>query len=169
MLIDTHAHLYFEHFDADREEVIRRAREGNVARIINIGVDLPTSRRCIEMAEQHPGLFAAVGVHPNDSADFGDEAIAALKELAGHPRVVAIGEIGLDFYRDRSPAELQERAFRMQIRLAKEVGLPIVIHNRSAGWEILRVLESEGTDGLRGVFHCFSEDAELAERVLEMG
>lgn len=169
MLIDTHAHLYFNHFDQDREEVIQRAFEAGVKKIINIGIDLETSQQCIEMAEKQAGLFAAVGIHPNDSTKMDEKALAALKEFTHHPKVVAIGEIGLDFYRDRSPVETQRKAFRSQIKLAKEVARPIVIHNREAIREILDLLNSERTEGLRGVFHCFSEEERLAEEVLELG
>ncbi len=169
MLTDTHAHLYFEHFDRDREAVIRRAFEGGLAFIINVGVDLTTSRTCIELAEQYDGLYAAVGIHPNDAGAFDEQAPAALRELAQHPRVVAIGEIGLDFYRGRTPRVQQEAAFRAQIRLAKELGLPIIIHNREAGPAVVDVLCDEGTDGLTGVFHCFSESVVVAETVLKRG
>ena len=169
MLIDTHAHLYFNQFDHDREDVINRALESGVQKIINIAVDVETARQCIEMAEQLSGLFAAVGVHPNDSIKFNDKILSELKELSRHPKVVATGEIGLDFYRDFSPVEIQKDVFKKQIRLAKEIGLPIVIHNRDAIDEILDILKSEGTADLSGVFHCFSENREYAEQVLELG
>ncbi len=169
MLIDTHAHLYFEQFDQDRDEVIQNAFKAGVKKIINIGIDLETCRQSIRLAEQYPGLYAAVGIHPNDSNGLDDKTSAELKELTRHPKVVAIGEIGLDFYRNRSPVETQKKAFRLQINLAKELGLPIVIHNRQAGREILDILKSEAIDGLSGVFHCFSEDKNFAEEVLESG
>ncbi|MFQ5675799.1 MAG: TatD family hydrolase, partial [bacterium] len=121
------------------------------------------------LAEKYTGLFAAVGIHPNDSTKLDDSSLAALRELSRHNKVVAIGEIGLDFYRDYSPVEVQERAFREQIRLAREVDLPVVIHNREAGREIIDVLKSEGTNDLNGVFHCFSEDTEIANEVLALG
>ncbi len=169
MLIETHAHLYFDQFDEDREQVIQRAEEAGVKRIINIAVDLETSRQCIELAENYEGLFATIGIHPNDSTKLDSSSLSELGELSRHQKVVAIGEIGMDFYWDRCPAEVQERAFREQIGLAKEVGLPIVIHNREASREIVHVLKSEGTDGLSGVFHCFSDDKKAAEEVLDLG
>ncbi len=169
MLVDTHAHLYFEHFEADLPEVIERAAEAGVERILNIGVDVASSRRCVELAETYPGLYAAVGVHPNDAATFSEATLAELRELTRHPKVVALGEIGLDFYRDRCPVAQQQKAFRAQIALAKELRLPIVIHNREAGRQIVDVLRSEGVAGLTGVFHCFSEDVALAEEVLSLG
>lgn len=169
MLVDTHAHLYFEHFEPDLPEVIERAAEAGVERILNIGVDVASSRRCVELAESYSGLYAAVGVHPNDAATFSETTLAELRELTRHPKVVALGEIGLDFYRDRCPTAQQEKAFRAQIALAKELRLPIVIHNREAGRQIVDVLRSEGVAGLTGVFHCFSEDVALAEEVLSFG
>lgn len=169
MLIDTHAHLYFNQFDDDRDQVIQGAFDSGVANIINIGIDVETSRQCVELAERHDGLFAAAAIHPNDSTKLNQTTLAELRELSQHPKVVAIGEIGLDFYRDRSPAELQEKALRAQIRLAKEVELPLIIHNREAGHEILEVIKSEGSEGLSGVFHCFSEGTDIAEEVLELG
>ncbi|MFQ6112973.1 MAG: TatD family hydrolase [bacterium] len=169
MLIDTHAHLYFNHFDADREDVIQRAFDAGVKKIINIGVDLDTCRQSIELAEKNAGLFAAVGIHPNDSTKLDENSLATLMEFTRHPKVVAIGEIGLDFYRERAPIEIQRQAFRKQIALAKDEALPMVIHNRQAVREILDILKEEGTEGLGGVFHCFSEDERIAEEVLEMG
>ncbi len=169
MLIDTHAHLYYHQFDNDRHEVIQRAFDANVKQIINIGTDIETSRQSIDLAEKYGGLFAVAGIHPNDAKKFDDKALQQLKEFCRHPKVVAVGEIGLDFYRDWAPVEVQRQAFRQQIKLAKEMGLPIVIHNRQAGREIIDILKCEGTDGLTGVFHCFSEDVRIAEEVLELG
>ncbi|MFQ5823372.1 MAG: TatD family hydrolase [bacterium] len=169
MLTDTHAHLYFNHFDDDRDDVIQRAFDAGVKKIINIGIDLETCLQSIEMAEKHQGVYAAVGIHPNDSTKLDDEALATLKEFTRHPKVVAVGEIGLDFYRDHVPIEIQRQAFRKQIALAKDVNLPIIIHNRQAGWEILDILKAESTVGLGGVFHCFSENERMAEEVLDFG
>jgi TatD DNase family protein len=168
-MIDTHAHLTFDWFDDDREEVIERAREAGVEQIITVGTNLQDCGEAIELAERHPHLFAAVGIHPNDSEDFSDEALARLREWCRHPKVVAVGEIGLDFYRDRVPPERQEKAFRAQIALAKEVGLPVIIHNREATRALLEVLQEVGTEGLSGVFHCFSGNLEDAEQVLSLG
>ncbi|MCZ6819871.1 MAG: TatD family hydrolase [Calditrichaeota bacterium] len=169
MLIETHAHLYFDGFDDDREAVIQRAFEANVKRIINIGLDIDTGKECIKLAEKHDGLFATVGIHPNDSARLTNAALEELGKLAAHNKVVAIGEIGLDFYWDKCPVPVQQEAFRKQIQLAKELALPIVIHNREAGREIVDVLKSEGIDNLTGVLHCFSEGADIAQEVLDLG
>ncbi len=169
MLVETHAHLYFDKFDDDREEVIRRAHGAGVEKIINIGIDIASSQQCIALAESHEGLFASVGIHPNDAGQLDAAALARLRELTAHEKVVAIGEIGLDFYWNTWPADEQERAFRTQLRLARELGLPVVIHNRDAGPAIVNVLRSEQGGGLTGVFHCFSENAGIAEQVLELG
>jgi TatD DNase family protein len=169
MLIDTHAHLYFHQFDDDRDETIQRAFAAGVKKIINIGIDPETCRQSIAMAERYDGLFAVVGIHPNDAGLWSEATCAQLIEWRRHPKVVAIGEIGLDFYWDKTPAPVQENVFRQQIRLAKELALPIVIHNREAGREILDVLKSEGVSGLSGVFHCFSETTRIAEEILELG
>ena len=169
MLIETHAHLYFDRFDEDRDAVIERAFDKGVRKIINIATDLDSSRRCIELAEQHDGLFATVGIHPNDATKMDAATLHTLRELSRNPLVVAVGEIGMDFYWDTCPPAVQEQVFRAQIQLAKETDLPIVIHNREAASEILRILKSEGADGLAGVFHCFSEDHQVAQEVLELG
>jgi len=169
MIIDTHAHLYFDRFDDDRHAVIQRAFEAGVKKIINIAIDLDTARTCIDMAEQYDGLFAAVGVHPNDALSFSDGTLEELRTLCAHPKVVAVGEIGMDYYWDKSPQKMQEEVFRKQIQLAGETGLPIIIHNREAARDILDVLKSENVSGLQGVFHCFSEDGGIAEEVLQLG
>lgn len=169
MLIDTHAHLYFNQFDEDRHQVIERAFKAGVKKIINIGTDPETCRQCIEMAEKYDGLFAVVGIHPNDAGLWNEAVREQTIEWSRHPKVVAIGEIGLDFYWDKTPVATQEKVFRQQVNLAKELGLPIVIHNREAGREILNVLKSEGVSGLTGMFHCFSETQEIAEEILELG
>jgi len=169
MFIETHAHLYFNKFDDDRDAVIERAFENKVSKIINIATDLENARQCIDLAEKHNGLFATVGIHPNDGVKLNNSSLDEIRELSRHPKVVAIGEIGMDFYWDDCPKDVQEEAFRQQIRLAKELKLPIVIHNREAGRAILDVLKSEGTEELAGVFHCFSEDLQVAREILEIG
>jgi TatD DNase family protein len=169
LLIDTHAHLYWDSFEKDLAAVIDRAISNDVRQIINIATDLETGRQCISFAEQFDSLFATAGIHPNDAAKFDDTTITALKSALQHPKVVAIGEIGLDFYRDWCPPATQEKVFRKQLRLAVETGFPVIIHNRNAGREIVNVMKSEVGGGLSGVFHCFSEDAGLAQDVLDLG
>lgn len=171
MLVDTHAHLDFDDFDADREEVIRRAREAGIRYIINPGADLESSRRATALAEAHADIFAAVGVHPHAADSLTEEAWQELRRLAHHPRVVAIGEIGLDYYRDLSPRPVQRAAFRRQLELAAELGLPVIIHDRDAHEDVLAVLEQWRAEGnnLPILFHAFSGDLAVAQRVLRMG
>lgn len=169
MLIETHAHLYFDKFDEDRDDAIQRAFDADVKKIINIATDLETSKACLELAEKYNGLYATVGFHPTDAAKLTDASFEELRHLAAGEKVVAIGEIGLDFYWDTCPPDIQEAGFRRQINFAKEIGLPIVIHNREATPDILRILKSEGVEGLCGVFHCFSEDINIAAEILELG
>jgi len=164
---DTHAHLDFPHFDEDREEVIARALKAGVCRIINVGADIASSKAAIALAESHPFIHAAVGIHPHDAHTLTDESLQELAELAKHPKVVAIGEIGLDFYRRYCPHDVQRRAFRRQLDLARELGKPVVIHARAAHEEVLSILEEKGP--LPGVMHCFSGSLEIARRALKLG
>ncbi|MDZ7266482.1 MAG: TatD family hydrolase [candidate division KSB1 bacterium] len=168
-LIDTHAHLQLEQFDADREAVIARAQQAGVETIIVVSTDLASSRQSLALAEKHAGLFAAVGFHPNDCGAAGDDDFVEIARLAQHPKVVAIGEIGMDFHWQRVPAEVQQRAFVRQLQLARETGKPVIIHNRMAGGAILHALSQAGVRELRGVFHCFSENEEYARQVLALG
>ncbi len=166
--IDTHAHLQLSHFDADREEVIQRARAAGVEKIIVVSMDVTSSRQSLQLAEKYPGLFAAVGIHPTDCGKATDEDFAMIVELARHPKVVAIGEIGMDFYWRPFSQEVQQRAFIRQLRLAQELRKPVIIHNREAGAAILQTLHDAGINHLFGVFHCFSENVEYAQRVLAL-
>jgi TatD DNase family protein len=141
-LIDSHAHLYFPQFDDDREAVIRRAREAGLVAILNAGTDLASSRASVALAEEYDFIYAAVGVHPHDAKTVTSEVLAELRSLARHPKVVAIGEIGLDYYRDLSPRPVQRRAFTDQLDLAAELGLPVVIHSREAHEDVMAVLRA---------------------------
>jgi TatD DNase family protein len=168
-LIDTHAHLQLAHFDEDRDAVLQRALDSGVAKIITIGTDLASSRQAIALAERYNGVFAAVGIHPTDCGNATEADYEEIRKLAQHPRVVAIGEIGLDFYWKDVAPEPQRRAFVRQLTLAREMNKPVIIHNREAGEAILQTLREENIHELRGVFHCFSENAEFARRVLDLG
>ncbi len=168
-LIDTHAHLQLEHFDADRDEVIQRAAAAGVAAIICVSTDVSSSRQAIALAEKYPRLFVAVGIHPNDCGAAGDKDFVEIAELARHAKVVAIGEIGLDYYWKHVDPATQARTFVKQLDLAQKLDKPVIIHNREAGEDILKTLHAAGIAQLRGVFHCFSENAEYAERVLALG
>ena len=167
------------HFDEDRDAVIARAKEAGVVAMVTIGVDLAHSRAAVALAEQYDEIYATVGVHPNDCADFGPETLAELRNLAGRPNVVGIGEIGLDYYWDRAPVEQQKRAFRDQLALAADLGLPVVIHDREAHEDVraeLRAWAREVLPGTRlaqrpfvGVLHSFSGDLAMAEEAYEWG
>lgn len=164
---DTHCHLNHPDLLAEWEHVFFRAQQSGVHRCIIIGYDLPSSERALQLAEQSPALYATVGIHPHDAQQCTPEALAQLSALAQHPRVVAIGEIGLDFYRDLSPREAQYSAFHAQLALAVEYRLPVVIHCRDAYDELLRVLSEYPT--VRAVLHCFSGTEAHAEQGLAMG
>lgn len=168
-LIDTHAHLHLQHFDEDRDAVIRRAVDAGVTKIITIGTEVASSRQAIALAEKYESVFAAVGIHPTDCGNAVDADFEEIRKLAQHPRVVAIGEIGLDYYWKTVPPEVQRKAFVRQLALARELNKPVIIHNREAGEAILRTLREENIHELRGVFHCFSENLDFAKRVLDLG
>ena len=168
MLIDSHAHIQLDRFDADREAVLERAQEAGVHAILVIGFDLETSRGAIALAEQHDQIYATVGMHPHDAKDLDDETICIFRDLASHPKVVALGEMGLDYYRDLSPHPIQKVAFERQLDLAEELNLPIVIHNREAYHDILPILGAR-RGKIRGVMHCFSGDVEIMHQSLALG
>ena len=177
MLVDSHCHLDFGMFDQDRDAVLERARVAGVRYIINPGYNVASSRRAVRLAERHDEVYAAVGVHPHEAKTLGDEGLADLRQLAAHPKVVAIGEIGLDFYRDLSARDVQGQAFRAQLRLASETGLPVVVHSRDAHEEVMSILTEwtgegradAGTPASRGVLHAFSGDRRMADQAFEIG
>ena len=176
VLIDSHAHLDFPQFDADRSNVIDRAGAAGVQAIVNVGADLASSRRAVALAAKHPSIYAAVGMHPHDAKKLDGAALAELRELAQQPKVVAVGEIGLDFYRDLSPRDVQRRAFQAQLAWATRVGKPVIIHDRDAHDEIMQILTNWAADfkgtqlaGRLGVLHTFSGDLSMAERAMDMG
>ena len=174
-LFDTHCHLDFESFHDDIDAVIARAAATGVTRLIVPSLDLDNAAAVLALAERFPGVYAAVGVHPNSAAGWRDEWIDSLRELAQHPRVVAIGEIGLDYYWDKTPPETQHRALTQQLELAVEVGLPVIIHNRDASEDVVRLLSELVTrhapraTPLHGVLHSFSADWPTAEAALSLG
>lgn len=168
MLIDTHAHLDGEAFQEDQAEVIARARENGVSTIINIGFNKETIPTTIALAEKYDFIYAAVGWHPQDAKDMTDADFDHLRELCAHPKVVAIGEIGLDYYWDTSPKDIQHTVFRRQIRLARELGKPIIIHNRDAHDDVVRILREENAAEVGGIMHCYSGSWEIAKMCLAM-
>jgi TatD DNase family protein len=169
VLVDTHAHLDFEDFAADRDEVLRRAAGAGVRHVIVPGIDIRTSIRAIDLAETHDMVFAAVGIHPNDSHRAAPGDMDEIRRLAQHPRVVALGETGLDFYRDRAPRDVQARLFREHLDLARDIGLPVIVHFRNVESDGVDLIGSERFLGIRGVFHCFGGSVRFAEKVMEMG
>ncbi|MDD5095291.1 MAG: TatD family hydrolase [Dehalococcoidia bacterium] len=174
-IIDTHAHLDMKPFDKDRAEIIDRARKAGITRIVTIGIDLESSRKAIELAEAHQDVFATVGFHPHDASQMQPDDIERMAEMAHHPRVVAIGEMGLDFYRNKSPKEVQVRALEWQLELADRLSLPIVIHCREAATDMTAILSNwikshqSANPGTVGVIHCFNGNAETVQKYLDMG
>lgn len=171
MLVDTHCHLDFDRFDEDRESVLGQAAEAGVARIVVPALDLENARTVLALAEQHEAVYAAVGVHPNSAAGWQDGWLDELRELARHEKVVAIGEIGLDYYWERTPHDVQHAAFAAQCALAAELGLPVIVHNREAGDDVLRILLDSPLAGSErpGVLHSFSAPAAIAEEAVAAG
>jgi TatD DNase family protein len=168
-LIDTHAHLTDPKFDSDVDEVIARANAAGVERIIVCGYDLESSRAAVELAVRFESVYATVGVHPHDAKSYSADIESAIEELSRAPKVLAIGEIGLDYHYDFSPRCAQVAAFEAQVELAAKLGLPIVVHSRESNDEALQVLAGRAGNIIAGVFHCFSGDVEFARTVLEMG
>ncbi|MDE3034951.1 MAG: TatD family hydrolase [Nitrospirota bacterium] len=169
MLIDTHAHLDDARYDADREAVIARAREAGVDTFVSIGCDLATSKSAVDLAGRYPFVYAAVGVHPHEVKHIEDGWYDEFRRLAAHKKVVAYGEIGLDYHYNHSPPKLQRERFREQVGLAKELRLPLVIHTREAQEDTIAILKEEHAGQVGGVFHCFSGDAWLAKDALDLG
>ncbi len=173
MLVDSHCHIDGEAFDGDRDEVVQRAREAGIAAMLNIGTGDPHSddfRRAVAVAERYENVFASVGVHPHDAKLYDDNAEEHLIGLSKSEKVIAWGEIGLDFYYDHSPRDVQLEVFRRQIRTAKALDLPIIIHSRDANDETVEILTEECSwDGFRGIMHCFGGTAEMAETMMPLG
>ncbi|MDP3057010.1 MAG: TatD family hydrolase [bacterium] len=168
-MIDTHAHLNFKEFDLDREKVIKRFFDAGGEKMINVGCDLASSEGSIELAKKHKNIFASIGIHPHDAEKLNEEALKKLEELIAQKKVVAVGEIGLDFFRDLSPREIQTEAFKAQLELAEKHKKPIIIHCREAYVDLLEILKSYKTSGWRGVTHCFLGSWLIAEELIKMG
>ncbi|MFD1021133.1 TatD family hydrolase [Thalassobacillus hwangdonensis] len=168
MLFDTHVHLNARQFNEDREEVIRRAKETGVEYMVVVGFDRETIPLAIEIAESHKNIYAAVGWHPVDAIDMEESDLAWLEELSAHPKVVALGEMGLDYHWDKSPKDVQKEVFRKQIALAKKVNMPIIIHNREATNDIVTILKEENAAEVGGIMHCYSGPADIAKQCVDM-
>jgi len=168
-LVDTHAHLDFPRFDKDRKEVIKRAIDGGVKIIVNIGSSMTSSRNSVELSRRYNEIYSVVGIHPHNADSFNLNVSKKLESLSENKKVVAIGEIGLDFHYDNSPREKQKQAFRAQLRLAKSLDLPVVIHTRDADEETLEILKEENADKIGGIMHCFASDKKMAREILDLG
>jgi TatD DNase family protein len=176
-LVDSHCHLDLGQFDGDRDEVIARAEASGIGIIINPGIDLDSSQQALALAEHHRDIYTAVGVHPNDCAGFDDGTLVALRRLASHPKVVAIGEIGLDYYWKRVPREQQKTALRAQLTMAADLGLPVILHSRDANADLLcelsqwgaTIRKKRGAAAMIGVWHAFSGGVAEAEAAYELG
>lgn len=175
LMVDTHCHLNFDSYNEDRAAVIESAKKAGVTRIIIPAVDMETCEEAIALAEQHEGIYAAVGVHPNSTADFDANMIERLRAWSKAKRVISIGEIGLDYYWDKSPKAKQFEAFEAQLALATELQLPVIIHNREADADVMAILENwvksvpENMQARLGVLHSFSSSLAIAEKALDLG
>ncbi len=167
MFFDSHAHYDDGRFDEDREEVIRGLLQQNVSTVINVGADMVSSHNSIRLAEQYPFFYASVGVHPHDAENMKEEDLEQLKNWFFHEKVVALGEIGLDYYYDNSPRDVQRYWFDRQMQLAEECGMPVVIHDRDAHGDTMEILKRYPK--VKGVLHCYSGSVEMARELMKMG
>jgi TatD DNase family protein len=166
--IDTHVHLDDERYGPDRDALLQRSKDAGVWPLVTIGTCLADSRWAADYAAAHPGIYAVVGVHPQSAAEFEPASLPEFRALAGGPKVVAVGEVGLDFHRPESGLAAQEPVFRSMLALAREAGLPLVIHNREAAADVLRILREAWDPGLGGVFHCYAGDAQTAAAAMDL-
>ena len=169
MLVDSHAHLEMPEFKKDLEEVIQRAKDSGVQYIFTVGTEKADWDQTLDISHRYSSLYAILGIHPHHAKKIDPETYSLLRDLCKDEKVKAVGEIGLDFFRNLSPKEVQLRRFREQIGLAKELGLPIVVHDREAHQETLEILKSEGAKECGGIIHCFSGDYEMARACIDMG
>jgi len=169
MFVDSHCHLELEEYDDDRSEVIARALHADVSRMVTVATEERYFARALEIAETHHEVYVALGVHPHNSADYSDALEERIKGYLGHPRIVGYGEIGLDFYRDYAPRDVQANAFRRQIEVARTAGLPIIVHSRNAKEETLEILIDANLRDHKIIIHCYSYDLETAKKMLDMG
>lgn len=169
MIFESHAHYDDEKFDEDRDSLLTAMPENGIEYIINVGASLATTRNTIELTKKYPFIYGAVGVHPSDTAELKEENFAWLKSTCSLPKIVAVGEIGLDYYWDEPDREIQKKWFRRQLELAKEENLPIIIHSRDAAKDTLDIMKEMECNKMTGVVHCFSYSKEIAREILDMG
>lgn len=168
LLFDTHVHLNAWQFKEDREETIQRAFDAGVEYMVVVGFDHETIPLAIEIAEAYDTIYVAVGWHPVDAIDMTDRELSWIEELSKHPKVVAIGEMGLDYHWDKSPKDVQVEVFRKQIRLAKKLNMPIIIHNREATEDIIQILDEEDAKTVGGIMHCYNDSVDYIKQCLDM-
>ncbi len=168
MFIDTHVHLNADQYEEDLQDVINRALEAKVEKMVVIGFDRKTIERTMELIEQYDFVYGVIGWHPVDAIDCTQEDLEWIEELAAHPKIVGIGETGLDYYWDKSPKDVQQALFRKQIQLAQKINLPIIIHNRDATGDVVNILREENAASVGGVMHCFSGSVETARECIAM-
>ena len=168
-LIDSHAHLDLPEFDADRDAVIRRARDGGIDAIITVGIGIRECRRALELAGRHPFIYATLGIHPHNAGDVDLAMLDFVEQNARKSKVVALGEMGLDYFRNLSPRQDQQRCFRAQLDIARSLNMPVVIHDREAHEDTMSILRQEKASDMGGVLHCFSGDAAMAFSCIDMG
>ena len=168
-IFDTHAHYDDEAFDADREELIGSLRENGIGAVVNVGASMASCKTTLNLANQYPFFYGALGVHPNETAELTEADMDWIKEKAGEKKIVAIGEIGLDYYWDEPDRKIQKEWFVRQLALARETGLPVIIHSRDAAKDTLDMMKAEQNGLTGGVIHCFSYEVEMAREYLDMG
>ena len=166
-LIDTHCHIYYDKYRDDIDQVIHRSIEHNISKIVCVGVDFESSKKSVDLAEQYEMVYATAGYHPHDSKDASDDYLNNLKILAENPKVIAIGEMGLDYFYNHSDKKIQLQRFREQLDLARELNLPAIIHNRESDSDLYNTLKSSNTN--KGVIHCFSSTIDFADQILDLG
>ena len=169
MLIDSHAHLDMKQFDSDRDQVIDRALSADVKHIITVGIDIKSSRNALHLTTHYPSIFATIGIHPHNADNTNNNDLEQIALIAQHDKIIAIGEIGLDFFRNRSARQKQIEVFTQQLAIAMSIDFPVVIHDREAHTETLKILSSFKRNGLHGMIHCFSGDYKLAKTFIDMG
>lgn len=167
MLIDTHAHIQFDTYDSDRDEMIQRAVDNGVAYIICPGIEPKSNELAIQLAEKYDNVYATVGVHPHDCEDLGLRWLERLEQQARHPKVVALGEMGLDYFKEYTPRSLQRNVFRAQLELAASLDMPVVVHNRDSDDDVARLMTDHGNG--KGVLHCFASDLAMANKMVRAG
>lgn len=168
-LIDSHAHLDDDRFDSDRTEIINKLKDDGIELILNPGADLATSKKAVKIADEYSFIYAAVGCHPHDSKYMNDETMNVFRELSKNKKVIAIGEIGLDYYYDNSDRETQKKWFREQIKLANELDMPYIVHDRDAHEDLFKIMKEEAKSNTRGVLHCYSGSVEMAKEFIKLG